>query len=192
MAIFTSELFNNGGLPYRPVEQGSVSSITARVVIPAGTALLSGDVIKFLRLAPGVQIVRTLLRNDDLDTNASPTLSSTGLGFQRTTVNARKAFDATTNPYLTDSIASAVPEAILAAGSVDTALRSASSTQTIPVVAATAGTVDVAIVLDANAATNPATARNLELTVEFVGPQRTLGEFSGANVYDYQDNSSGI
>jgi hypothetical protein len=192
MAIFTSELFNNGGLPYRPVEQGSVSSITARVVIPAGTALLSGDVIKFLRLAPGVQVVRAILRNDDLETNASPTLSATGVGFQRTTVDARKAFDATTNPYLSDSIASAVPAALLASGSTNTALRAASNTAINPVVAATTGTVDVAIVLDANAATNPATARNLELTVEFVGPQRTLGEFSGANVYDYQDNSSGI
>jgi hypothetical protein len=192
MAIYTSELFNNGGLPYRPVEQGAVSSITARVVIPAGVPLLNADVIKFLRLAPGTQIVRTILRNDDLDTNGTPTLSSTGLGFQRTTVDARKAFDATTNPYLTDSIASAVPEAILAAGSVDTALRSPGNTQTLPIVAATTGSVDVAIILDANAATNPATARNIELTVEFVGPQRTLGEFSGLNVYDYQDNSSGI
>ena len=192
MAIYTSELFNNGGLPYRPVEQGAVSSITAKVVVPAGAALLSGDVIKFLRLAPGTQIVRTILRNDDLDTNGTPTLSSTGLGFQRTTVDARKAFDTTTNPYLIDSIASAVPEAILAAGSVDTALRAPGNTQTLPIVAATTGSVDVAIILDANAATNPATARNIELTVEFVGPQRTPGEFSGANVYDYQDNSSGI
>lgn len=192
MAIYTSELFNNGGLPYRPVEQGALSSITAKITIPNGTSLLSGDVLKFFRLASGVQVVRAILRNDDLDTNVSPTLSTTGLGFQRTTVDARKAFNSTTNPYLSDSIASAVPEAILAAGSVDTALRSASNTQVLPVVDAASGSVDVAIILDANAATNPAADRDIELTIEFVGPQRTLGEFSGANVYDYQDNSSGI
>lgn len=192
MAIYTSQLYNNGGLPVSGVEEGAISSITAKITIPNGTALLNGDVLKFVRLAPNVQIVRAYLRNDDLDGNASPTLSTTGLGIQRATVDPRKAFNSTTNPYLSNSIGSAVANAYLSDSSLDTALRSASVTHINPTSVAQTGTGDVAIVLDANAATNPASDRDIELTIEFVAPTRVEGEFSGANVYDYRDNSSGI
>lgn len=192
MAIFTSQLYNNGGLPRSGVEEGAISSITAKITIPNGTALVSGDVLKFVRLAKNVQIVRAYLRNDDLDTNGTPTLSTTGLGIQRTTVDARKAFDAVTNPYLSDSIGTAVPDAYLSAGNTDTALRAASVTHINPTALASTGSADVAIVLDANAATNPASDRDIELTIEFVAPTRVEGEFSGANVYDYRDSSSGV
>lgn len=192
MAIYTSALYNNGGLPVRACDEGAIGSITAKIVIPNGTSLLNGDVLKFVRLAPDVQVVRMYLRNDDLDTDGSPTLSTTGLGYARTTVNARKAFDATTNPYLSDSVGSASATAYLAAASLDTALRSASVTHIDPTSLAADGTVDVAIVLDANAATNPASDREIELTIEYVAPTRVEGEFSGLNVYDYRDDSSGV
>lgn len=192
MAIFTSQLYNNGGLPVSGVEEGAISSITGKITIPNGTALLSDDVLKFVRLAKNVQVVRAYLRNDDLDTDGSPTLSTTGLGYERATVNPRKAFNATTNPYLSDSVGSAAPTAYLAAATLDTALRSASVTHIDPTSVAATGSCDVAIILDANAAANAAADREIELTIEFVAPTRVEGEFSGLNVYDYRDDSSGI
>lgn len=191
MAIFTSQLYNNGGLPRSGVEEGAISSITAKITIPNGTALTSGDVLKFVRLAKNVQVVRMYLRNDDLDTGGTG-LSTTGLGYERTTVDPRKAYNATTNPYLSDSVGSAAPTAYLAAATLNTALQSASVTHINPTSVAATGSVDIAVILNGSATTNPAADREIELTVEFVAPTRVEGEFSGANVYDYRDNSSGI
>jgi hypothetical protein len=187
MAIFTSESYRNGGLPLRPVEAGR-SSFTRKITIPAGQALANGDVLKFARVIGSIPCENVTLKVSDLDTGAD--IAGT-IGFVRATVDGRKAFDGTTNPYLAGAATADAAAALAAAATIQATMRTGGIVKAA-LAAEADGVADVALTLTASPAGNPNTVRTLELTVDFIGKDVNPGEFSGANTYDYRDNSSGI
>jgi hypothetical protein len=186
MAIFTSESYRNGGLPLRAVETGR-SSFTRKITIPAGQALASGDVLKFARVIGGIPCENVTLKVSDLDTGTD--IAGT-IGFVRATVDGRKAQGAT-NPYLTGAATADAAAALAAAATIQATMRTGGIVKAA-LAAEADGVADVALTLTASPTGNPNTARTLELTVDFIGKDVDPGEFSGANTYDYRDNSSGI
>jgi hypothetical protein len=197
MAIYTSGLLNNGGLPVSGATEGAVSSHTAKIVIPAGVAAANADIFRFMRVDPTrARIIRVRFENDQLDSSTGVTATA-GVTAVRAVRDPRKAFDASTNPYITGSVSADRSDSFVAAATMQTALRAAGRTitNTVPTGAKLAeldGVFDLALTLTANPTTAVTTAREFIVTIEYTAPSRTLGEFSGANVYDYQDNSSGI
>jgi hypothetical protein len=72
MATFKSRAFI-GGVPFRAIEDQPFD-VTASILVPSGTALASGDVLKFFKLGANIRILEATLAVDDLDTGASITL----------------------------------------------------------------------------------------------------------------------
>jgi hypothetical protein len=197
MAIFTSQLYNNGGLPVSGVEEGAISSITGKITIPAGTSVASGDVFKFVRIdGRKGELVHVRISSDDFDSDGSPAIAATdGLAALRATADARKAFNSTTNPYLSNSQAAAVTELGQTGANLATALQTGVAQNYNPLKAKVDlvdGVYDLGFTLTTSPDANPNTDRTILVTVEFIAPTRVEGEFSGLNVYDYRDNSSGI
>lgn len=73
MAVFKSRAYL-GGVPFRPVSEEPFS-ITASVLIPNGTSLASGDLMKFFTLGADVRILDVTLTTDDLDSDGSPAVT---------------------------------------------------------------------------------------------------------------------
>jgi hypothetical protein len=197
MAIYTSGLLNNGGLPVSGATEGAVSSYTAKIVIPAGVAAANADIFRFMRVDPTrARIIRVRFENDQLDSSTGITATG-GVTALRAVRDPRKAFNATTNPYITGSLSADRSVSFIAAATMQTNLRAAgrSIANEVPAGAKLAeldGVYDLGFAITAAPTTAVTTARELIVTIEYTAPSRTLGEFSGANVYDYQDNSSGI
>lgn len=195
MAIYTSELMANGGLPISGSLAGAIASQTAKITIPAGVSVANGDVFRLARVSPNARIVRVRFENDQLDSSTGITATA-GVTATRAVRDPRKAFNATTNPYITGSLSADRSETFVAGATMQTALRAAGRTitNTVPTGAKLAeldGTFDVSLTVTAAVTTQVATARELIVTIEYTAPGETLGEFSGANIYDYLDNSSG-
>lgn len=196
MAIYTSELMANGGLPISGSQEGAIVAQTAKITIPAGVAAANTDVFRFLRVDPSrARILRVRFENDQLDSSTGVTATA-GVTAIRAVRNPRKAFNASTNPYLSTSISADRSESFVAAATMQTALRAAGRTitNTVPTGAKLTeldGIFDLALTLTANPTTAVTTAREFIVTIEYTAPSETLGQFSGQNVYDYLDDSSG-
>lgn len=59
---------------YRPAGQNEAEELTVTVLIPAGTALANGDIIKFAKIGDGVEITSYELVMDQFDSNATAAL----------------------------------------------------------------------------------------------------------------------
>lgn len=188
MAIFISDQLLNGGLPIRSNHQGK-GSITTRVTIPNGTALASGDVIKFARVEGDIVLQDAVLKTDDLDTGS--TIAGT-IGYVRAVVDPSKAYNATTNPYLTGAATADSAAALAAAATIQGTMRTGGVIAGGGLAAAADGVADVAITLTANPAGNPTADRVIELTFEFGGLTPENGEFSGGNSYNYTNETADL
>jgi hypothetical protein len=195
MAIFTSERLANGGLPVHGSVAGAVQSATAEITIPNGTAIASGDVFRFLRVDPrGARITNVRVETSRADTGTSIAATG-GVAALRPTRDPRKAFNATTNPYITGALSADVTVAFASAADLKAILESATggNRNTAPTTASLAsldGVFDVGFTLTTSPAGNPAADRTFRVTIEYIAPEETKGEFSGINVYDYLDDSS--
>lgn len=196
MAIYTSPLLVNGGLPIQGCLQGAVQSQTAEIIIPAGTAVANGDVFRLARVDKNARILRVRFENDQLDSSTGITATA-GVTALRAVRDPRKAYNATTNPYISGSLSADRSETFVAAATMQSALRAAGRTitNTVPTQAKLAeldGTFDIALTVTAAPTTAVTTERKLIVTIEYTSPAPTPGEFSGLNAYDYKDNTSGI
>lgn len=195
MAIFVSELLKNGGLPIQNCHTG-FGSVTARVFIPEGTTLTDGDFIRIARLEANLPVHRITVRSSDLDGGGSPALAAS-LGYERAVKNPRKAFNATTNPYITGTTsiddtdyfvtAGAVP---LQAGGVATYVSGQSALDNeFANTAVINGTVD--LVYEITTTANGASAADgyIDVTIEYSGKLSTPGEINANDPYDYTDDT---
>jgi len=184
MAIFTSDQLANGGLPVQSNNTGT-GAISTKIVLPAGTALAINDVLKFCRVEGNIIIKQAVLKTSDLDTGTSITAE---LGYVRPTVDPSKAFDATTNPYLTGAIAADDPNAF---GTVtNTTVRTGGSERVGTGVIDLTGVADVALTITASPAGNPNADRFIEVYFEYIGKTPIPGEFSGGNAYNYTNETA--
>lgn len=196
MAIYTSPLLVNGGLPIQGCLQGAVQSQTAEIIIPAGTAVANGDVFRLARVDKNARILRVRFENDQLDSSTGITATA-GVTALRAVRDPRKAYNATTNPYISGSLSADRSETFVAAATMQAALRAAGRTitNTVPTQAKLAeldGTFDIALTVTAAPTTAVTTERKLIVTIEYTAPAPTPGAFSGLNAYDYKDDTSGI
>lgn len=74
MATYNSLVYNQNA-NYRPDEQNGAEELTVTVSIPDGTALASGDIIKFCKIGENVEITSFELNMDEFDHNASAALT---------------------------------------------------------------------------------------------------------------------
>lgn len=189
MATFYSDQLANGALPFRGKYEGSPEGFTAKVVIPAGTDLASGDVLKFARVAPDIQITKVIIRSSDLDEGGSPTLTG-DIGYVRALTKPFEAYNATTNPYIDGSVAVDDVDHFANAASAPFQAGGVSSLEWEDFAVKTPinGLADLAITFDANSAGAITDAGYVELIVEYIGKARTAGTFSGATAYNYTEN----
>lgn len=197
MAIYTSSLLTNGGLPIQGNLQGAVQSQTAEITIPAGVSVANGDVFRLARVDKNARILRIRFENDQLDSGAgSATITATaGVTALRAVRDPSKAFNATTNPYIAGSLSADRSESFVAGSAMQTALRAAGRTitNTVPTQAKLAeldGTFDIALTVTAAVNTQVATERKLIVTIEYTSPQQIPGEFSGGNAYNYTNETA--
>lgn len=61
---------------YRPSGQNEPQELTATILIPDGTALANGDIIKLAKIGDGVEIVSYELNLDQFDSNATAALKA--------------------------------------------------------------------------------------------------------------------
>lgn len=193
MAIFLSDLMTNGALPVQGPTGGGEDSLTATLVVPAGTTLGTSDILKFLRLAPSVNLTEIEVRSDDLDPAASISIS---IGYDRPTVDPSKAFNATTNPYITGAVAAASTAYYQAtsitpyqAGGVNryvlgqAALDNEFATNPINGVA---NYIDIVLVPTIASSGALAAAATIYVKFTFTGKVQTPGTFSGSNAFRYK------
>lgn len=186
MAIFTSESFNNGGLPVVAPGPGRYS-LTRKITVKSGTPLAANDVLKFARISGNTVVENVTLKTSDLDT---ATAIAATIGFVRATVNPRKAFDATTNPYLAGAATADTAASLAAAATIQGTMRTGGIVKAA-LAAEADGVADLAMTITISPTGNPAADREIEVTVDFIGKDVNPGQFSGRNVYDYLDDSSG-
>jgi len=74
MATYVSKQFNDNA-NYRPAGQNAAEELTVTVTIPAGTALASGDVIKFCKIGDSVEITEFELNLDQFDSNGTAAMT---------------------------------------------------------------------------------------------------------------------
>lgn len=188
MAIFISDQLLNGGLPIRSNHQG-FGTITTRVTIPAGTPLAGGDLIKFARTSGNIVLKNALLRTDELDSGVDAIVGT--LGTLRATVDPSKAFNATTNPYITGAATADAAASLAASGTIQTVLRSGGVVEAA-LITVPDGVADVALSITVSPNANPNTNRVIELTFDFGGLTPANGAFSGGNAYDYTNETADL
>lgn len=190
MTILLSDLMTNGAVVARGSHGGEENSITATVRIPAGYTPTDGDFWKFLRLPIGAIIDRVLIRSDALGANID-----VSVGYDRPTVNPGQAYNATSNPYITNAIGAAdldfieasVEAPFASGGFLDLSRSGFTEAQTV---AGLTGLVDIAMeVIN----TGTVLASDAEVKVTFYllfNDEQPQGEFSGNAAYDYKTNYS--
>lgn len=196
MAIYTSSLLTDGGLPIQGTLQGAIQSQTARITIPAGVAVANGDVFRLARVDKNARILRVRFENDQLDSSTGITATA-GVTALRALRDPSKAFDATTNPALAGSVAADRTESFIVAATMLTSLRAAGRTITnvVPTQAKLAelnGTFDIALTVTAAVTAQVATARELIVTIEYTAPQQIPGEFTGSGAYNYTNETANV
>jgi hypothetical protein len=189
MAIFTSERLANGGLPVHGSVAGAVQSATAEITLPNGTPVSASDIFRFIRVDPrGARIIRVRAETPDVDSGTAIT-TTTGLTALRAVRDPRKAFNATTNPYIAGSLSADATASFVAAADLQADLR-AGGVRNTNINASFDGIFDIGFAVAVAPAGQNATDRTFRVTIEYIAPEETAGEFSGINVYDYLDDSS--
>jgi hypothetical protein len=189
MAIFLSDLMTNGGAQARGEFGGQENTYTATVRLPAGYTPTDGDIWKFSRLPVGTIIDRVVIRSDALGASIDMQV-----GYERPTVNPGKAYNATSNPYITNAIGTADPnfiedtvEAPFASGGfLDLSRSGFTEAQTV---AGFTGLVDISMEVINTAAT--ALSADAEVKITFYNlynDEQPQGEFSGNNSLNYTTN----
>lgn len=196
MAIYTSSLLTNGGLPIQGTLQGAIQSQTAEITIPAGVAVANGDVFRLARVDKNARILRVRFENDQCDSSTGITATA-GVTALRAVRDPSKAYNASTNPYITGSVSADRSESFVAAATMQTALRAAGRTitNTVPTQAKLAeldGTFDIALTVTANPTTAITTERKLIVTIEYTAPQQIPGEFTGSGAYNYTNETANV
>ena len=184
MAIFASNLMSNGALVRRATREGTLNEFTGKIVVKSGTAVDAGSTFVIGRLASNHLVKSITIQSSALD-NAT-TLTATA-GYLKPTVDPFLAYNASTNPYTDDAVATADPDAYAVTGTIQGILRAGGVLTVTPAVAPVSGVVDVALTIVLAPASDPATDRTLTVTVEYMGPLPTPGETSGADAYTYTE-----
>lgn len=194
MAIYLSDLMTNGAVVARSAVGGDEHTQTASVRIPAGTTLTTADKILIGRYPTGTVFDQIVVEFPDLDSDGSPSVTL-NVGYDRPVVDPSKAYNATTNPYITDAIGTADPDFFEAAATTGQAggvlnLSAAGFTVTSSPVAS--GFVDVSITPAANATGATAADGQINFTVKalLTDLNQTQGEFSGTNAYNYTSTAN--
>jgi len=187
MAIFISDQLLNGGLPIRSnsTEKGSIQT---RIKVPAGTAIASGDVLKFARVDGNIILKDATISTSDLDTGTAITAT---IGTVRATVDPSKAYNATTNPYITGSATADAAASLAASATIEGILRTGGVARAT-LAAKPDGIADVALTITGNPTGNPNADRFIDLVFEFGGLPVTPGEFSGGNSYNYTNETADL
>jgi hypothetical protein len=196
MAIYTSSLLTDGGLPIQGTLQGAIQSQTAKITIPAGVSVANGDVFRLARVDKNARVLRVRFENDQLDSSTGITATA-GVTAVRAVRDPSKAYNASTNPYITGALSADRSESFVAAATMQTALRAAGRTitNTVPTQAKLAeldGTFDIALTVTAAVTTQVATARELIVTIEYTAPQQIPGEFTGSDAYNYTNETANV
>jgi hypothetical protein len=196
MAIYISSLLTDGGLPIQGTLQGAIQSQTAKITIPAGVEVGNGDVFRLARVDKNARILRVRFENDQLDSSTGITATA-GVTAVRAVRDPSKAYNASTNPYITGALSADRSESFVAAATMQTALRAAGRTitNTVPTQAKLAeldGTFDIALTVTAAVTTQVATARELIVTIEYTAPQQIPGEFTGSGAYNYENETANV
>lgn len=187
--IYLSDLMTNGGVVCHSAYGGNKHSVTGNVRIPAGTLLTTTDKILIGRYPTGTIFTEIVVRFPDLDDGTQLALN---VGYDRPVTDPAKAFNATTNPYITDAIATADPDFFEAGATTAQAggtLNLSASGFTVTTSPATAGFVDVSITPSAAAQTATTAGGQINFQIEaLLADNQVMGEFSGADALDYETN----
>lgn len=194
MAIYLSDLMTNGAVVARGSQGGEQNTLTATVRLPSGYTPTDGDVWKFARLPVGAIIDRIVVRSDALGANID-----CAVGYERPTVNPGQAYNATSNPYITDAIGTAdndffeasVEAPFASGGFLDLSIAGmtagAGAAQTA---SGLTGLVDTSIEV-INTGTVLSADAEVKITFYlFFNDEQPQGEFSGNASYDYTTNYS--
>ena len=187
--IYLSDIMTNGAIVAHSYEEGNKVQLAGSVRIPAGSLLATTDKVLLGRFPTGVVFDQILSKFPALDAGTTLTLN---VGYDRPVVDPALAYDATTNPYIDDAIATADPDFFEAA---DTKARAGGNLNlmaagfTITTSPSAAGFVDVSITPAANATTATTADSQIDFTVlGFLADAQVQGEFSGADAEDYNTN----
>lgn len=193
MAIYLSNLMRNGALPFQGEYEGELDGFTAVYKVSAGQTLALNDQIKLARIFKNVPLDTIVVRAGDLDSNASPTITAS-LGYTRAVKNPALAYNADSNPAVTDSVAAdslayyaAASATPFQAGGVNRYVRGQTALDNEfanngPV----DGFYDLTLTITAAAATAPATDQYIYVSVEHQGLTATPGNLAyqpGVNPY---------
>lgn len=155
-----------GGVRFRPLSERPFE-ITSTIEIPAGYALTTADRLRFFQLGAGTQVVELIIRADDLDANATPTLTlNAGFSSHNTGQQASN---------------------LTAYASASTVGQAGGTVRFEPVVAAPLANYTLTLSPQAGAATAQATPTRITVTARCIGPHvpvGLLGSGLGA-AYDY-------
>lgn len=155
-----------GGVRFRPLSERPFE-ITSTIEIPAGRALTTADRLRFFQFGAGTQVVELTIRADDLDANATPTLTlNAGFESQNTGQQASN---------------------LTAYASASTVGQAGGTVRFEPVVAAPLVNYTLTLSPQAGAATAQATPTRITVTARCIGPHvpvGLLGSGLGA-AYDY-------
>jgi hypothetical protein len=189
MAIYLSDLMTNGAVVARPAIGGALHTQSACVRIPASAVLGTSDKILVARYPTGTIFNQIIVEVPDLDGGTDLTLH---VGYDRPVTDPSKAYDATTNPYITGAIGTADTdffEASATTGQAGGVLNLVASGFTVTTSPAAAGFVDVSITPAVAAASAGAGGQiNFYIEAVLTDQNQTQGEFSGANGLDYNTN----
>lgn len=153
MTIFVSDLMKNGAIIGRPAYEGEPLTMSGTVKIPAGTDLATTDKILLARFPEGTVFDQILIEFPDLDDGSALALN---VGYNRPVVDPSKAYDATTNPYTDNAIATADEdffEAAATTGQAGGVLNLLAAGFTVTSSPVSAGDVDVSITPSTGAGT---------------------------------------
>lgn len=188
---YLSDLMLNGGVVAHSAVGGQEIEVTGTVRIPAGTDLATDDRLVFCRLPEGAVVLEAMLRTADLDDGSALTLD---IGYQRPLENPGKAYNATTNDYTDNAIATADPDFIEAAATTAQAggillLSYSGFTVTSQAATGLSGDADFCATVVTGAATASTNGGQVKLTLKvFFNDEQTQGEFSGRDALDYNTN----
>lgn len=192
MAIYLSDLMTNGAVVARPAVGGQKHTQTACIRIPAGTDLATTDKILVARYPTGTIFNQIVVEFPDLDDGSALALN---VGYDRPVTDPSKAYDADTNPYITDAIGTADEDFFEAAATTAQAggvLNLSAAGFTVTSSPAATGFVDVSITPSTGAGTATTNGGQINFFIEAIltDQNQTQGEFSGNSSYDYTTNYS--
>lgn len=179
--IYLSDLMRNGAIIPHGAESGESFDITGVVNIPAGTDLAANDRLVFCRLPEGTIFQSIWVRFPDLDDGSALTFD---VGYDRPVVDPSKAYNATTNPYTDNAIATADPDffedaaTTAQAGGILT-LAYAGFTVTTQAATGVSGDVDVSCTVETGAATATTAGGDVRFTLTVLtNNEQTAGTYA--------------